>query len=281
LASLFALLSVVAGRAHPVRSGASAQPRNNEGGQQLVRDVVWNEIHAQTNDHTYWHYHEVQEDNGPRRLLDVFQTRDGQIYRVLAINDQPLTGKQLETEDNRIQKLLHDPERIQENRKKREQDAKQERTLLNMLPNAFVFHEDGQQGRIIKLAFTPNPSFHPASHAAEVFHHMEGAMLVDGDAKRLVEIDGRLTSKVKFAGGLLGHLDEGGTFRVEQRDVGAGHWDTVLIDVQMNGKALFFKTISVRQKEVYSDYRELPGDVTLEQAAQQLKKEATASAAGK
>jgi hypothetical protein len=282
LASLFALSSVVAGQANPVRSDASPQTRKNESAQQLVRDVVWNEIHAQTNDPTFWHYREVQEDHGPRRLLDVIQTRDGQIYRVLAIHGQPLRGKQLETEDNRIEKLLHDPEQVQENQKKREQDANQERTLLNVLPNAFIFREEGRQGSNIKLAFTPNPSFHPATHAAEVFHHMEGTMLIDGNAKRLVEIDGRLTSKVKFAGGLLGHLDEGGTFRVQQRNVGAGHWDTVLIDVQMNGKALFFKTIAVRQKEVYSDYREVPGTVTLQQAGQQLRKEAnTAAAAGK
>jgi hypothetical protein len=105
---------------------------------------------------------------------------------------------------------------------------------------------------------------------------MEGTMLVDGNAKRLIEIDGRLTSKVKFAGGLLGHLDEGGTFRVQQRDVGAGHWDMVLLDVHMDGKALFFKTISVREKETYSDFHEVPANLTLRQAAQALKEDATA-----
>jgi hypothetical protein len=278
LASLFALASVVAGHANPVRSGASAQPQNAESPQQLVRDMVWNEIHSQTNDHTHWRYRELQEDNGPRRLVDVFQTRDGQIHRVLAINGQPLTGEQLENEDKRIQKLLSDPRQIRENQKKREQDANQETTMLKMLPDAFLFREEGQQGSSLKLAFTPNPNFHPTTHAAEVFHHMVGTLLIDRYANRLVEIDGRLTSKVKFGGGLLGHLDEGGTFRVEQRKVGPNHWDMVLLDVHMDGKVLFFKTIAVRQKEQYFDYHEVPANVTLQQAAQELKKDAAAPA---
>jgi hypothetical protein len=277
-ASLFAIASVAARQANPVRPSPSTQPPNAESPQQLVRDMVWNEIEGQKNDHTLWRYHELQEDNGgPRRLLDVIHTRDGQIYRVLAINGQPLTGKQLESEDNRIQKLVSDHRQIQENQKKRQQDENQEMTLMNVLPDAFIFRDEGQQGSSVKLAFTPNPNFHPTTHAAEVFHHMVGTLLIDRDAKRLVEIDGRLTTKVKFGGGLLGHLDEGGTFRVHDRNVGAGHWDIVLLDVNMNGKVLFFKTISVRQNENYFDYQQVPDNITLQQAAQLLQKVAAGS----
>jgi hypothetical protein len=43
------------------------------------------------------------------------------------------------------------------------------------------------------------------------------------------------------------------------------------LDVQMDGKALFFKTIAVREKEVDTDFRPLPGDTTLKQAAEFLK----------
>lgn len=107
---------------------------------------------------------------------------------------------------------------------------------------------------------------------------MEGTMVVDAKAKRLVSINGRLTSEVKFWGGLLGHLDAGGTFHVEQRRVGAGHWDEILLDVRMDGKALFFKTIGVRQNETYSDYRQEPENISLQEAAQQLEKDTSATA---
>ena len=59
--------------------------------------------------------------------------------------------------------------------------------------------------------------------------------------------------------------------------MGAGHWDIVLLDVNMNGKVLFFKTISVRQSEKYFNYQQVPDNITLEQAAQLLQKYAAGS----
>jgi hypothetical protein len=243
--------------------------------QQIVSDLIFNEVQAQANDHTLWHFQEVQEQNGVRKLIDVFQTKIGDIHRLLAVNGQPLTGNQLAAENNRIQKLLNHPSQIQAAQKKRDGDANEQRTLLKSFPSAFIFRDEGQQGSILKVGFLPNPNFRPANHAEEVFHHMQGTMRLDVRAKRLVEIDGRLTSEVKFLDGLLGHLDEGGTFHVVQRYVGAGHWDETLMDVHMDGRVLFFKTVAVRQHETYSDYREVPANISLQQAAQELRKDTT------
>jgi hypothetical protein len=77
---------------------------------------------------------------------------------------------------------------------------------------------------------------------AEDFRH------VDANQKRLAEISGKLMSEVKSGGGVLGHLDRGGTFLVKQQDLGSGHWEITMLDVQMIGKALFFKTIDVAEK---------------------------------
>ena len=102
---------------------------------------------------------------------------------------------------------------------------------------------------------------------------MEGSLLVDDRQKRLAEINGQLTSKVKFLGGLLGHLDKGGTFLVKQQDMGSGHWELTTMDVQMSGKALFFKTIAVREKETDTNFHQVPADITLQQAFELLKKD--------
>ena len=118
--------------------------------------------------------------------------------------------------------------------------------------------------------FRPNPEFHANGHESEVFHHIEGVMLVAPRQKRLAEIDGQLLSEVKFWGGILGHLDQGGTFCVKQRNVGGGHWEMTEPDVQMSGKALFFKTLSVHEKQTDSDFRPLPDHTSLRQAAEFL-----------
>ncbi len=50
---------------------------------------------------------------------------------------------------------------------------------------------------------------------------MAGVMLINNRNKRLAELSGKLISEVKFGGGILGHLDKGGTFEVKQGDGGA------------------------------------------------------------
>ena len=102
---------------------------------------------------------------------------------------------------------------------------------------------------------------------------MTGSIWVNTKELRLAGIDGQLMQEVKFGGGLLGHLDKGGYFQVKQTEVGAGHWDMTFLDVNMNGKALIFKTIAVREKELHSDFRRAPDTLTLEQAANLLKQQ--------
>ena len=268
---LFTSVAVPAGA--PQTAGESPQTR--EPAQQLLRDVVWNEVHAQDTDHSYWRFRKLQQENGKTELLEVFETTTGQIHRLLAVDGAPLTGAQRDAENRRIQQALDHPDQIEKAQKKRNQDGDEELRLLKMLPNAFNFRYDGSQDGAVKLAFTPNPNFHPDNREAEVFHHMEGTIMVDARWKRLVEINGVLTSDVKFGAGVLGHLYKGGTFCVRQRDVGQGHWDTTLVDVRMDGRALFFKTIAVRQKESYSNYERLPNNISLQQAARQLSRDTT------
>jgi hypothetical protein len=68
-------------------------------------------------------------------------------------------------------------------------------------------------------------------------------------------------------------LDKGGTFLVRQQDMGSGHWELTSMDIEMNGKALFFKTIAVREREVYSDFRQVPDGTTVQQALTYLQRE--------
>jgi hypothetical protein len=224
----------------------------------LAREVFENEVQAQINDQSLWCYRQLKEEQGKKRLFAVCETNDGEVDRLLEVNGQELSPKQRQAEDQRIQKMLDDPDQMRQQQKKSAEDAKQERELLKMFPDAFRFQYAGMQGNLIMLNFAPNPNFRPSNRAAQVFHHIEGSLLADGEQKRLAEIDGRLTSPVKFGWGLLGHLDKGGTFLVTQQDLGSGHWELTMLDVEMNGKALFFKTIGVREKELHTDFQQVP-----------------------
>lgn len=241
----------------------------------LARKVFENEVQAQINDQSLWSYRQLKEEQGKKKVFAVCETNDGEIDRLLEVNGQELNPKQRQAEDQRIQKMLDDPDQMRQQQKKSEEDGKQERELLRMFPEAFRFQYAGMQGNLIKLTFSPNPDFRPSNRAAQVFHHMEGSLLVDGEQKRLAEIEGRLTSPVKFGWGLLGHLDKGGTFLVDQQDMGSGHWQLTTLDVEMDGKALFFKTIAVREKELNTDFQQVPESITPWQAFELLRQNPT------
>jgi hypothetical protein len=56
--------------------------------------------------------------------------------------------------------------------------------------------------------------------------------------------------------------------------LGADYWEITRLKVDMKGKALFFKTISVGQDESRSHFQQIPDTLTLAQAGDLLLKEA-------
>jgi hypothetical protein len=237
----------------------------------FARDFFHHEVEAQTQDHSLWSFRESKREDGKLKLYDVYQTRQGEIERLVAVGGRSLTTEQLAKEDKRIQSIISDPSQVRQHQKKQREDGEQARKMLRLFPDAFQFRYDGTAGPLVRLQFSPNPKFRPPDHAAQVFHHMQGTVLVDAEQRRLAAIDGKLTSEVKFFGGLFGHLEKGGTFNVVQKEVAPQVWEVSVMHVHMSGKALLFKTIDVQEDETYSAFKSVPPDTSLEEAAQRLK----------
>jgi hypothetical protein len=232
-----------------------------------VREILQHEIKAQNDDKTLWCYRKLLEKDGKRQLFGSCQTEAAEINRLMAENGEPLTAKQWQLEDLRITRLLGNPSQLRKEKQQQLEDERQATNLLKMIPEAFLFQQESRNADQIKLRFIPNPKFRPSGSSEFVFHHMEGTLTLNQKQRRLVEISGRLNNDVKFAGGLLGHLDKGGTFFVRQQEVSPGHWEMTRMDVQMNGKALFFKTISVRTNEIDTDFQAVPPATSIQQVA--------------
>ena len=232
----------------------------------LVRKVIANELQADQNDHTHWMYQEVDKIPAPQKNKTVVETRNGDINYLDAIDGRPLSPQQRSAEEQRIQHFINDPDEQRKARKASSNDDKQSTELFAMLPDAFLFKFAGEEDGNLKLTFQPNPDFTSHSSEAYVFHKMDGYVIVNAKENRLVEISGRLTNGVEFLGGLMGHLDRGGTFDVRREEIAPGHWAITKLKVNMNGKILFFKTIDVQQDEVHSHFKQIPDSTTLAQA---------------
>ena len=255
LVSATLLIGAAAGQAHQ-------QPPN-----QLVRQVIAHEVQAEEHDNSYWMFRLQQTQSRATKTEEVAETPHGWVRRLLAINGKPLTSQDRAKDQARLHKLLTDPGAQRKNQEATRNDVRQAQELLKMLPDAFLYTYAGHSGDVVKLNFLPNPKFRPQSRKAAVFHDMVGSVWLNMKQQRLAGIQGHLNKEVKFAGGLLGHLDKGGTFDVKQTQIAPGIWDVTYMNVHMNGKALFFKTITVREKDIRSDYQRVPSNLSLVQAA--------------
>ncbi len=98
-------------------------------------------------------------------------------------------------------------------------------------------------------------------------------MLVDAVRYRLASIDGTLFKSVGFGWGILGHLDRGGRFMVQQQEVGDNLWEISGMTLNFTGKILLFKNLSIISTEIFSGFKQVPSDLTFAQALELLKKE--------
>lgn len=242
---------------------------------QLVREAVQNELNGEGKDRTHWRYHLHREDERGSQDRDVIETKEGSLAKTLLINGRPLTPEQRDQDEVRMKKLVSDPNERAKRDHRLHQDEERAHQLLKAIPDAFVFKYDGIDGSQVRLTFKPNSNYTPTTRELTVYHAMTGKVWIDQAARRLSKIEGQLFENVNFGWGLLGHLEKGGTFRVIQQDVGSGHWSTVQLDINMQGRAVVFKTINVKQKETLTEFRRVPDDLSMAQAFGLLEKAAS------
>jgi hypothetical protein len=235
----------------------------------FARRVVENELQTENKDQSHWFFQlQTYKPGGAKEIDEVVETKDGDLKRLLLINGQRVNPMEA---NRRLEQMAHDSGELQKSLKDKNGDAARSQELLKMLPDAFTFKLGLQRGSLVQLNFSPNPDFKPSNREAEVFHAMQGSLWVDTKKLRVEEISGHLIHEVKFGGGLLGHLDSGGTFDVKQAEVAPGYWELTVLNVHMKGKALFFKTIAVEQRYARRDFKQVPDNITVADGIKMLK----------
>ena len=256
----------LAGAAFSQTSPTMEQTPANE----LVRATVSNELNVQAASESHWMYHVEQKEQGKALEKDVIQTAHGSIEKLASIDAHPLSSKQKAEETKRIQGLVKDVAEQQRIERFKEKESQQCEELFKLIPDAFIFIYAGATQGLVKLTYQSNPGFRPPTRMARVFQELTGEMWIDAKQHRLVRMRGQLIADVKFGGGLLGYLQKGGHFDVEQREVSPGQWQLASLVVDMQGKALLLKAITVHQNERRTNFRKVPETLRLSDAAEML-----------
>src|SRR5579863_118318 len=248
---------------------------------ELVRRTVEGEIATGNGAKAMFTDHKGTPQGSQTKL--VVETRDGMAGIVVAIDNKPLSAAQRQAEEARLEGLVNNPEGLKRKQRSEKEETEHVTRIMKALPDAFLYEADGSAvgnqeigkpgDQLVRLKFRPNPKYNPPSHVEQVLIGMQGYLLIDASQHRIAKMDGTLTKEVSFGWGILGHLDRGGHFLVEQAEVVPGDWEVTHMSLSFTGKALLFKSLNIRSDEVSSDFQSVPPNLTFAQGVELLKKQ--------
>jgi hypothetical protein len=248
---------------------------------ELIRRTVQNEIKANNNS-TPFSFQERRESPTGSQTELIVETREAMAGMLIANNDHPLNPQERQAEMGRLDRLVQDPAELAKKKAKETETKDRITRIVKALPDAFLYDFDGtdtgngllggQDAKLIRLKFRPNPKYNPPSHVEQVLTGMQGTMLIDAKQERLARIDGTLTSEVGFGWGILGHLNQGGHFMVDQADMGTGNWEVTRMGLDLAGKVLLFRSLAFKSTKTYSDFHPAPPNLSFAEGVDLLKK---------
>jgi hypothetical protein len=249
----------------------------------LVRKAVDNEIKASKDDSARFMFRSTRTTSKGSVTKIFVEAKEATAGVVVAYNGKPLTAEQRQDELRRIERFTKNPDELEKKRRQEQQDADRTSRIVRALPDAFLYEYAGERtgepglGKpgdpLIVLKFRPNPRYEPPSRIEQVLTGMQGVLMLDTRSNRLASIDGTLFKEVGFGWGILGHLDKGGHFLVQQQEIADHYWSISTTKLAITGKVLLVKNLVFNMEEVFSDFKPVPKDITFAQAVEMLEKE--------
>ena len=256
---------------------------------ELVRQAVNNEVASDTGAGSHFMFRDTRTTARESQIKLVVETREATAGMLIAQDGHPLTPQQQRAEEARLENYIRHPDELTKKRKQEKEDGDRTLRILKALPDAFLYEPTGtvpassDMGRLghelVRLKFRPNPSYQPPSHVEQVLTAMKGNLLIDEQEKRIALMDGTLEKEVGFGWGILGHLDPGGHFVVQQADVANGRWEVTRMELAFTGKILLVKKLNLHSSDVFSDFHIVPSTLTFAEGVELLKKEMAKPAA--
>jgi hypothetical protein len=257
---------------------------------EFVRLAVANEVAAARDTsikHLFCAHRKTSKGSQTRLYVE---TNDSMAGMLIAVDDRPLTAAQQQAEAGHLAWLVDNPEQLRKKQAREKEDEERTLRIVKALPAAFRYEYAGTEnsvpglgdaGTLVRLKFTPNPSYSPPSHVEQVLTGMEGYLLIDSTSRRLARIDGTLFRDVTFGWGIAGRLDKGGRFVVQQADVGDGAWEITAMRLDITGKILLFKSLNMVSDESFSNFQRVPNNLPFAGGVELLKAEQKRISSGK
>jgi hypothetical protein len=237
----------------------------------LVKDACFNAI-QQREAKSLWSYRVERHDDKHIILEQVIETVDTPVTHLLAVDGHAPTVVQLKEEEERHRSLLKSSDGQSALKKDHDQDSQKMEEMLRVIPEAFVFQDQGKHRGLEKIAFHPNPDFKPKTYEQRVLHTLVGTALIDLHDKQIARISATLAQRVEFGLGLLGRVDRGGTVNIARTRLPDGVWQVSMEEIDLSGRMAIFKSLNRHKDEQRSDFKPVAPGTTVAQALDELEK---------
>jgi len=236
-----------------------------------------NELHVIQGDgklHLRYRTHKVDSKEDVTR--EVIETRDGTVARLVERNGQKLTAEEDAAERERLKEILDSPGDFIKHHKRDDSMRHDSIQLVSQMPQAMIYtyvpgqpQMPGATGRQVVIDFEPDPNYKAQETLDDLLTGIKGRMWIDAQSRRVVRIEGVVQKDVSFGWGILGKINQGGTIVLEQTNAAGDRWVYSRLDTHLTMRVVI-KTVVMNDKMTASDFRPLPGPVSVQDAVHTL-----------
>ena len=235
---------------HPSSATSSAQNLQSTPASAWALDAAQGELAVVDYKSGFVRYRLRTIDRKGDQTRDLIETSDGPVARLILRDGHPLTAEQNDAEQSRLQGMLDDPEAFH---KHTHEDGNGKRTaaeLIRLLPDAMIFtYAPGQPQRAgvsapeVVLDYQPNPSWTPPTTISQALTGLQGRLWIDTRTRRMTRLEGMVFRGINVGWGMIAHVNPGGTFMVEQSDLGQGRSLVSRFTEHVSLRALMVKSL--------------------------------------
>ena len=221
-------------------------------------------------------YRTRKVDNKGDTTREVIETRDGTVARLVERNGQKLTAEEDAAERERLKEILDSPGDFIKHHKRDDSMRHDSIQLVSQMPQAMIYtyvpgqpQMPGATGRQVVIDFEPDPNYKAQETLDDLLTGIKGRMWIDAQSRRVVRIEGIVQKDVSFGWGILGKINQGGTIVLEQTNAAGDRWVYSRLDTHLTMRVVI-KTVVMNDKMTASDFRPLPGPVSVQEAVHTL-----------
>ena len=243
------------------------QGPNGKDPQAIVNDMVAHEDYAAAHrqNFAYTSIERSERTGGQSWTERVVETNAGKVRLLLAVAGQPVSPDRMQAERSRLQGIAADPSEFIREEKSRKNDDDKAKAMLDLLPKAFIVENPRVSGHTVTMDFHPNPEYQTQSNEEKVLHGMSGTLTIDTTAMRLSRIHASLPKDISVGFGLAS-IHAGSSFETARVIATPGEWKTSLVDTNINGKAILFKSLGKNEHVERSNFTLLPNAISVPDA---------------